>query len=1040
MSTSLLLPNPCLLGIVFTIATHDGNHLVFHYPPKPNEFGFQATPLDINDVGSDVDGMNNSSDSEIYDNEDSDHYGDGGNGNGVDEDAIESDSDEGSSSSSSDDDGDSDGDSEVLSNATDDFDDSDMDSAGMRSQRSSSLETVSDLRNHQQQHGNGHGHHRRTSSSSNKYQSGRDLLEMLYEMEHTKKKKQRAKLRKKRIAKARAKARAEAKTQDKKDSDKRSIKSSITASSGGKLVENDRGKTEHRVEKLFTFEANFISDLATPPKQLCNTRFELTVEDMVFLGLPIHINEDGSWRISKKVQRARSKSVSTSQRSRKQSTVDIERHSSQGEREREQGKEHGGLTPLSPIAHNEDSVDHVEHAEHEDLVVKEYQGTEESRDDCGDDKETNDEEKGGDDGSGGMYQFHLMFVMNPPVVEYNHRIDEMFHYIISRISLLLRYEQQKTNYVWEESQKILQLREELIHLPVRKQWRKIIEESSLAKLISETYNRVINSEIVNIEINGKVNSFQIPIRKEFDVLPPSYVDLPECSMLSSISPFNQLNHFESPTSLSMKNDVMAHYGLILLDDAEVIIRDIKAEKDSVIASFIRMIKPHESLQRLSILSGIDLQEVKMFANHLVYWRRAMAILPLTSRGVYVISPIAPMKNIHKDSREFNKDFPSLPRLSTFLGMISEISSSKPKTISNIIPTRDHRDLYMVAIAWLFKHGYLTQLFTFAYLKICKEIKIKVAEEIEIEMKKREEIKRKRKLAAESAQVQEEEDIEVGAGVTGTGTNEDGDDAEDADDVQVSELNSSARDDDFDYEASTTEDGIERKGKGQGDENGSDYHDADANSDGEEEGGTEGNAETDVEIGVDATVTTSANADTTAEVETETDSDDSGNHERREMDTDARNTDPSEETKEEGHHHHRADDVHGRGHGHGNGHSPSPSPSYSHSDASMRVQFVEAEDDEEDTLLVEPELGSTVERRWVRAVAEQAQSRLGGDGDTEIAEADVDVAAVLGRVARHLNGRTPVELFLAQERVTRREWRRLSEVLTAAGALVVVRHW
>ena len=171
MSTSLLLPNPCLLGIVFTIATHDGNHLVFHYPPKPNEFGFQATPLDINDVGSDVDGMNNSSDSEIYDNEDSDHYGDGGNGNGVDEDAIESDSDEGSSSSSSDDDGDSDGDSEVLSNATDDFDDSDMDSAGMRSQRSSSLETVSDLRNHQQQHGNGHGHHRRTSSSSNKYQS-----------------------------------------------------------------------------------------------------------------------------------------------------------------------------------------------------------------------------------------------------------------------------------------------------------------------------------------------------------------------------------------------------------------------------------------------------------------------------------------------------------------------------------------------------------------------------------------------------------------------------------------------------------------------------------------------------------------------------------------------------------------------------------------------------------------------------------------------------------------------------------------------------
>ncbi|ODQ46774.1 hypothetical protein PICMEDRAFT_25955, partial [Pichia membranifaciens NRRL Y-2026] len=603
------LPNPCLLGIVFTIATHDGNQLVFHYPPKPNEYGFQATPLDMNELSHNVEGLNDSSEDEIYDDDDDD-------------------------------------------------------------------DDVSDQNRHK----------RSSSSSNNRYQSGRDLLELMYEREQKKKKKK--------ILRRKQRMRKRKRERSKAYLDSQSAISSLKTSI---------------IEKLFSFDADFISDLATPPKSLCNTRFELTVEDMVFLGLPIHIQDDGSWRISKKSKFVRSKSMSTSQL--------------------------------------------LEYTGENSHVMEK---------DCG------------------MYQFHMLFVMNPPVVEYNHRIDEMFHYIISRISLLLRYEQQKTNYVWEESKKILKLKEELVHLPVNQQWKTIIEKSSLAKLICETYKAVSRSQIVNIEINGKLNSFQIPIRREFVVLPPNYVELPEYSTLSSISPFNQLNSYESPTSLSQANDVMAFFGLILLDDTERIIRDIKAEKDSVIASFIRLIKPSESLQRLSVLSGLDIQEVKMFANHLVYWRRAMAVLPLTSRSIYVVSPIAPIKNIYKDSPDFNRTFPNLPPLPTFLSMISDISTNKPKSISNIIPSRDHRDLYMDAIAWLFKRGYIIQLYTFLYLKITKEIKIKVAEEIEIEIKRKQELKKKSALIDKDLSVTNENGSDSDNMVTGNRVKTDASDIDDLD--------------------------------------------------------------------------------------------------------------------------------------------------------------------------------------------------------------------------------------------------------------------
>lgn len=933
MSSSLLLPNPCLLGIIFTIATHDGNHMVFHYPPKPNGFGFQATPLDINEVHNEVEGLLVSSDSDIsYDDGDDNELDDGDFGDEEDE-ALESNSDESLYSSDVRDDG---------------FESSDMACSEGKSSRSLSGESYI-------QSGSAGTNNRTSWSSNNRYQSGRDLLEMLYDLDQRKKKR-------KQIARKRNRKKTR-EGSTKKEQEIQSLKSSLKTSKS--YIESDTlKKKEYRIHKLFSFDTEFLSDLATPPKALCNTRFELTVEDMVFLGLPIHINDDGNWRVSKKSTRSRSKSTSTNQKSRKHSIHDIK------------------LSGHSPIMSKKSELDGKDQPKESatDLDVLVYDG-----------EKTVEKNH--------MYQFNMLFVLNPPVVEYNHRIDEMFHYIVSRVSLLLRYEQQKTNYVWIESQKILKLREELVNLPIKQQWKSIIEKSSLAKVIADTYKAVSKSEIVNIEINGKLNSFQIPIKKEFIRLPPSYLELPENSSLSSISPFNQLNSFESSTSLDHSNDIMGYFALILLDDCERVIRDIKAEKDSLIAGFIRMIKPNESLQRLSILSGLDAQEVRMFANHLVYWRRAIAILPLTSRNTYICSPISPLKNIHRDSESFNQIFPNLPSLPSFLSMISEVSKNKPKPISNIIPSRDHRDLYMDAIAWLLKKGYVIQLFTFLYLKISKGIKIQVAEEIEIEIKKKQEFKKKSLLLSNS--------------------NDESLDHLEQNDITKKKQRSSVSNDDIDATLDDLVEGLNSSSlriETEKDKEGSSVMELDNVSvqDMENKSGYEsfGNRRTDNSTEIDGISETKNVSDNSSKMPGP---DNNGSKAR----TSSLN--------------YAADNYAGRMINYSgskkeseldldNANSSLESNGYYNMYGTQRkIQFEEEE--EEDTVLLEPEVCSALERRWIAKLVEGQPT---------------EIVNLFYKVLKHMNGRNAAEVFLMQENISRHDFKKLLDAL--GESIVSVRHW
>lgn len=75
------------------------------------------------------------------------------------------------------------------------------------------------------------------------------------------------------------------------------------------------------INKILEFDNDFVAEFCSPEREMCNTRFEFTVDNFCFLGLPIHVDSQGRWRKSKHKNKTRSKrsSSTTTNISRKKS-------------------------------------------------------------------------------------------------------------------------------------------------------------------------------------------------------------------------------------------------------------------------------------------------------------------------------------------------------------------------------------------------------------------------------------------------------------------------------------------------------------------------------------------------------------------------------------------------------------------------------------------------------------------------------------------------------------------------------------------------
>ena len=120
--------------------------------------------------------------------------------------------------------------------------------------------------------------------------------------------------------------------------------------------------------------------------------------------------------------------------------------------------------------------------------------------------------------------------------------------------------------------------------------------------------------------------------------------------------------------------------------------------------------------------------MRKYAEHFIYWRRAIAIPPLHARDMYIVNPNCDMRKLELASALWAHQFPLLPALPNFLAQLSVA----PRPYKLHCPSKAHRHVYMQMLAWLMRDGWVTQLCTFAYVIVWPEIIYEVEYALEAE--------------------------------------------------------------------------------------------------------------------------------------------------------------------------------------------------------------------------------------------------------------------------------------------------------------------
>ncbi|KAF2276122.1 uncharacterized protein EI97DRAFT_433534 [Westerdykella ornata] len=467
---------------------------------------------------------------------------------------------------------------------------------------------------------------------------------------------------------------------------------------------------DHDWETVLGFKVDALEKMLCPPKAFNKRRFELGVESIVLLGAPMFVRDDGLW---KKRRRKKEKKRST-----KGSIEDANLLANLKTAETDEGSTQEGGHHTEPFVYPEGYEPGYGHglmsgaASEAGSDAHSSSTTDHARDD--------------------MTMFNVVFVLNPPALEYQYRVKEMYDNVTRKFAKALKFEQARCQYVWKESKKIIHIKQRAKDNgeTLSTTWREIINSSPLAKSVAALFDAISNDKIAHIYFDEKFNtSFQIPQPDSTPFLPSAMEPQMPGLWLTT-----------SNVAVDEDNAPMTqHAALLLLQDPETLVKDLEADAKERAGSYIRNIVPTKSLQKLSVKHNIRAHEMEYIASHLVYWRRARLINPLHPRDTYIVSPNADLSALPAAIPAYSARFPTLPSLPKILNLLS----GTPRPYRTFIPTNEHREAYMEILAWLMRGGWVTQLRTYAWVRVSPEIKALVAQDMEREaqLKKAEDARR-----------------------------------------------------------------------------------------------------------------------------------------------------------------------------------------------------------------------------------------------------------------------------------------------------------
>ncbi|KAJ5946637.1 hypothetical protein N7454_003476 [Penicillium verhagenii] len=439
--------------------------------------------------------------------------------------------------------------------------------------------------------------------------------------------------------------------------------------------------------------------LLSPSRSWHKRRFEVGINDLALIGWPVFVREDGTWRKQRRKKKKKNRS--------EWDGGELGHNDLEGA-----GDEDGVASPdmgASIATISEMTLSPTETKRHSTASVKLGKQP--------DDPEDKDH----------MTMFNVVFVMDPPLLEYSGRVKEIYENAIKKFAKALKWEQARTGYVWNESQHILSVRRNAREskTSTHKLYTDLINQSSLARAIYTVYTSISASKIASVSLSPHVSiSLQIPPLTSTPYLAgPADKSYPGLWLTTadSATPVDEpgIDEINSPHQVLAK-----HFALLLLDSEASIIKDVEASGGTLataLGHYIRCSKPTKSFAQISLTSGIPLSTIQMLASHLVYWRRARAIPPIHQRDTYIVSPNCDLSKLEVATIAYQTAFPTMPSLPKMLSSLS----GTPRPYGSFIPSKDHKETYFSILAWLLRGGWVTQLRTFARIKVTPEIKLAV---------------------------------------------------------------------------------------------------------------------------------------------------------------------------------------------------------------------------------------------------------------------------------------------------------------------------
>ena len=456
-------------------------------------------------------------------------------------------------------------------------------------------------------------------------------------------------------------------------------------------------------ERILGFSAEGLSKLLSPGRAYNKRRFELCLDQLVFLGAPRFVREDGLWKKKRRKRRD---------------------HAPAGEAAEDPGSPPGqppNGTGQSPNGTSQselelEQVPYFEPAYGHGLMSGAASEADSSR-----------SASTGDGDGHDLIMFNVVFVLNPPALEYQTRVREMYDNVAKKFAKALKYAQGLHNYVYLESRALYAMKEKAREnrTSMYTLWPSLANNSSLAKAIAMTFNAISHDKIAHVNLGRDIDtSFQIPQALSTRYAPgPAEPQMPGL-WLTTAAPLADDDGDHAAT-------LSPHSALLLLQDDEALLKEVESDAKELsgpLAYFVRHLTPTKSLKKVAAMSSLSLKDVQLLARHLVYWRRGRAIPPLRWRDTYVVSPNANMRSLRSAAARYAARFPTLPSLPKMLQSLS----GPPRPYFHLMPTKDHRAAYMEILAWLMRYGWVTQLRTFGWVLVGREAKAAVAAQLEQE--------------------------------------------------------------------------------------------------------------------------------------------------------------------------------------------------------------------------------------------------------------------------------------------------------------------